>query len=412
MSKIWYPYAQHKNLEEQIRVKSAKGIYLTLDNNYKVIDAVSSWWCVIHGYQHPILDQVVKSQLQQMSHVMLGGITHHAAENLAQRIIEITPNGLNHVFFSDSGSVGIEVALKMVIQYWQNKGLVEKKKFISFKKAYHGDTTGAMAVSDADEGMHQTFKGLLLEHLFADSPSFDIEKDLKKCEKLISKHCNHCAGIIIEPLLQAAGGFNMYPCEFLVGLRNLCNKYNLLLIFDEIATGFGRTGSLFACNKANVCPDVIVLGKALSAGYMGLAATVATTKIFDGFLSDQKNKAFMHGPTFMGNPLACSIALASINLFFKNNYLAKIQKIEQILKDELDNFKHKAIKNTRVLGATGVIELHKEFVDVNKMQKFCLSQGVWIRPFDCYLYTMPAYIITEAELRKICTIMKDCINNY
>ena len=414
MSKIWYPYLQHKNMSPPLEVDSAKGVHIKLKNGKSLIGGISSWWSVIHGYSHDTLDNAIKKQLNKMSHMMLCGLTHDPAQKLASKLIEITPDGLEHVFYSDSGSVGCEVALKMALQYWRNKKMSQKNKFIAFKKSYHGDTTGVMSVGDPDDGMHAIFNDLLPKQYFLEAPPDKYCEDeqyqtaIKEMELFFKKHHSTCAAVIIEPLLQAAGGFNMYKPEFLIKLRDFCNQYNVLLIFDEVATGFGRTGSLFACNQVNVTPDILVLGKGLTAGYIGLSATISHSKIFDVFYSNKNEHALMHGPTFMGNPLACSVALESINLFLNEQRLTAIKKIETILKKELLSFIHPCVKSTRVLGATGVIELCHAH-DIKNIQKFAQEKGVWLRPFDRFVYTMPAYTMKEKELLKVTSTMKDSV---
>lgn len=391
-----------------LEVCAAEGVYLHLSSGQRLIDSISSWWAVIHGYKHPRLDAAADEQLKKMSHVMLGGLTHKPATDLADLLVSITPKPLEHVFFADSGSVGCEVALKMAIQYWQNQGKTKKTRILAFKKSYHGDTTGVMAVSDPDDSFHSTFKGLLLKQLFLEAPS-DLKADEAALKRCLDEHHEHIAAIIIEPLVQAAGGFNFFEADFLNILRRYADRYNILLIFDEVATGFGRTGSLFACNQADVCPDIMVLGKGLTGGYLGLSATCVTERLFNGFYSDKANDAFMHGPTFMGNPLACRIAYESVSIFLEQSYLEKIKAIEAILKEELLHFTHDAVKNCRVLGAIGVIEVHKK-EQIEKAQAFALENGVWLRPFEQYLYTMPPYIISDSELRKVCAVMKAYFN--
>ncbi|MGK5092231.1 adenosylmethionine--8-amino-7-oxononanoate transaminase [Deltaproteobacteria bacterium TL4] len=409
---IWYPYAQMKNLELNYKVESAKGVYLQLSNGQRLIDAISSWWAVIHGYGHPELDQAVTEQLKRVAHVMLGGLVNEPAERLAQKLVEITPPGLNHVFFGDSGSVGVEIALKMAVQYWFNQGVPQKSRMVALRKAYHGDTTGCMSVCDPEDGMHALFQDILRKQFFVDAPNCapdgktdDVEADVRKLESLFQAHHQEIAGFILEPLLQAAGGFNMYSPVYLKKVRALCDKYQILLLCDEVATGFGRTGSLFASNQADITPDIMILGKGLTAGYMGHSATLATDKIFEAFYSDRPEHAFMHGPTFMGNPLACAIALKSIEVFQREDYLKKIKVIENILKTHLLSFHSEKVKAIRVLGATGVIEFfHKK--DLKGAQDFAAKQGVWLRPFNTYLYTMPPYIISEEELLKVIEVMK------
>ncbi len=407
MSKIWYPYAQMKNLDVQYKILKAKGTCLYLDNGEKLIDAISSWWCVIHGYNHPEITRSAKQQLDKMAHVMLGGLTHNPACSLAAKLVEITPYKLKHVFFADSGSVGVEVALKMAVQYWHNMNQPQKHKFLAFKKAYHGDTCGVMSISDPDDGMHTLFKDIIAENYFLDAPEHGytakekyLVTDLEKLDDFLRNHHYELAAFIVEPLMQAAGGFNFYSAEYLKEAGKLCDKYNVLLIFDEVATGFGRTGTLFAADQTKTSPDIMILGKGLSAGYTGISATLASTEIFESFYGPDESNAFMHGPTFMGNPLACAIALKSIEIFERDQYLAKISKIESVLKKELFKISSAKIKNIRVLGATGVIEV-KEKSSLAGIQEFAVKNGIWLRPFGNYVYTMPPYIIEAKELKMI-----------
>lgn len=416
MSKIWYPYFQHKHMPTPLEVESAKGVYIKLKDGRQLIDGISSWWAVIHGYQHPRLDMAITSQLKKMSHMMLCGLTHEPAQKLAEKLVEITPPSLKHVFFSDSGSVGCEVALKTALQYWKNQGESNKTKFLAFKKAYHGDTTGVMSVGDPDDGMHHIFKGLLLKQHFLPAPpdrrcnKDDVDLFVNTMRQFFENNHHDLAAVIIEPLLQAAGGFNMYNKEILIELRKCCDTYNVLLIFDEVATGFGRTGRLFATNQIDVEPDLMVLGKGLTGGYMGLSATLSTENIFNTFYSDQPSHALMHGPTFMGNPLACCVAYESIETFLSENYIDKISQINSILNEELGNFSHPNVKDIRCLGATAVIELH-DGSQLNNIQQKAISQGVWLRPFGHYVYTMPPYIIETSDLVAITSAMKNCVKD-
>ncbi|MFC1770918.1 adenosylmethionine--8-amino-7-oxononanoate transaminase [Candidatus Margulisiibacteriota bacterium] len=414
---LWYPYIQMKTMSLPLKVSSAKGVHLHLEDGTKLIDAISSWWCVIHGYNHTEINKAAKQQLAKMAHVMLGGLTHEPAEQLSNKLVKITPPGLNHVFFSDSGSVGVDVALKMSMQYWQNLNKPKKNKFLALRQAYHGDTIGAMSVGDPVEGMHKLFSGLLPKNYFLPAPkggfnalAKTVNADLVKLETFLANHHPKLAGFILEPILQAAGGFNIYSPLYLKGARKLCDKYNVLLIFDEVATGFGRTGKLFAAEHAQVTPDIMILGKGLTAGYLGMAATLTTSKIFTSFLDDSPVKAFMHGPTFMGNPLACAIALKSIEIFEKQNYLEKISCIETQLKSGLSQISHPQIKDIRVIGATGVIEV-KDKAILSSAQEFARQNGVWLRPFDNYLYTMPPYIISNNKLTKIIDTIQTFFKN-
>lgn len=409
LSEIWYPYTQMKNMEEPYCVDSAKGVYIHLSDGKRLIDGIASWWCVIHGYQHSQLDEALLKQLSKMAHVMLGGLTHETAINLARKLVDITPYGLNHVFYGDSGSVGVEIALKMAMQYWRNIGRPEKYKFAALKGAYHGDTIGCMSVCDPEEGMHAMFKGYIAEQHLIDKPptGFDQENSvivnyISKIKDYLEKYHNDIAALIVEPVLQAAGGFNIYSPIILKQMRTLCDYYDILLIFDEIATGFGRTGTFFAAEHADISPDIMVVGKGLTGGYIGHSATLTTTKIFNAFYSDDPETEFMHGPTFMGNPLACALALKSIEIFEEDNYINKIKSIEKKLKDRLLLISSSKIRDIRVVGATGVIEVN-DANDIAGFQNFAVENGVWLRPFSRFLYTMPPYIISEQEL--------DCVLN-
>ena len=399
MPPLWFPYAQMQTMPAPLKVTRAEGVKLYLENGHELLDSISSWWCVIHGYNHKEINAAIAQQMQKFSHVMLGGLTHEPAEKLAEELVRITPQGLNHVFFADSGSVGMEVAMKMAVQFFKNNGVNGKTKFASLYKGYHGDTTGVMSIGDPEEGMHHLFKGFLPKQFF-------IHPSLQEMEKLFEEHSDEIAAFACEPLLQGAGGFNFYPTEFLSGAKKLCLKHNVLLIADEVATGFGRTGTMFACEQAGITPDIMVLGKGLTAGYLGLSATLATDDVYNSFLGKTYEKAFMHGPTFMGNALACSAALASLRIFERENYLKKIARINEILKEELLGFEAKRVKETRVFGACGVIETTD--ISVHKgIQDFAAARGVWLRPFLNVVYTTPPYIISEEELRKICGVMKE-----
>ncbi|MEL6162488.1 MAG: adenosylmethionine--8-amino-7-oxononanoate transaminase [Cyanobacteria bacterium J06628_3] len=412
---LWLPYAQMKTVASPYRVVRAEGVKLYLDDGTVLIDGISSWWCVIHGYNHPVLNQAVQEQLGKFAHVMLGGLVNDAAINLAEALVRITPTGLNHVFYGDSGSVGVEIALKMAIQFWRNKGADHKSRFVSLRLGYHGDTTGAMSVSDDDEGMHRLFKGAILPQYFVDAPGGDnIESEecqasLRQLEELLKSNNTEIAAMILEPVFQGAGGFRFYPPEYLFHVRRLCDEYKVLLIFDEIATGFGRTGALFAADLANVTPDIMVLSKALTGGYLGLSATITTSQVYESFLSDDPELAFMHGPTFMGNAVACAVALASIKLIETENYLSKIKAIEQVLKEEIEGLEGKSLCDARVLGAIGVLEFESPSNLVG-FREFAFSKGVWLRPYSKWLYTMPPYVISEEELRRVTAVMKEWVS--
>lgn len=410
---IWFPYAQMKIKPAALEVDRAEGVRLYLKDGRCLIDAISSWWCMIHGYNPPVIIDAMKEQLDRLPHVMMGGLVHDPAKKLASKLVEITPEGLNHVFFGDSGSVGVEIALKMALQYWQNQGETQKTKFVSLKKAYHGDTCGAMSVCDPDDGMHALFSGLLPKQLFVNVPKggFDanqeqIDKGIIKLESMLQTHHETIAAMIVEPLLQGAGGMIFYSPEYLRLARDCCDRYNILMIFDEVATGFGRTGKLFAAEHAGISPDIMVLGKGLTAGFTGHSATLANDRIFDAFWSDDAEKCFMHGPTFMGNPLACTAALKSLEIFQYDHTLEKIARIESILKEHILPFSSPKIKETRVLGATGVMEVHDRS-DLKGLSEFAAERGVWIRPFENVAYTMPSYIINDNDLIQIVDVMKE-----
>ena len=338
MTTTWYPYTQIKTAPKPLTVLKAQNCKIETKEKGVLIDAISSWWCVIHGYNNPVLNKALENQLKKVAHVMLGGLTHESAEKLSQKLVEITPKGLNHVFYSDSGSVGIEVALKMAVQYFKNNKQVSKTKFVCFKKAYHGDTMGAMSVCDPDEGMHKIFTNYFPKQFLLPAPpkkmSIDLNKDdndfLDILKKTVVSNRDEIAAVIIEPIVQAAGGFNIYNENILVEIKQICQENDILLILDEVATGFGRTGKMFASNHADITPDIMVLGKGLTAGYSGHAATLATSEIFKSFYHDNELKAFMHGPTFMGNPLACQVALKNIEIFETQKiYSEKLQKLNQ-----------------------------------------------------------------------------------
>jgi adenosylmethionine---8-amino-7-oxononanoate aminotransferase len=412
---LWFPYAQMLGLEIQNEVVRAEGVHLHLRDGRTLVDAIASWWCVIHGYNHPELNAALRAQAEDFAHVMLGGLTHAPAQRLADKLVALAPPGLAHVFFADSGSVGMEVAMKMAVQYWQNLGVQGKHAFLSLRHAYHGDTTGVMSLGDPDEGMHRLFAGYLPKQHFVPPPEGmgdgrgeirrSVDEALSALAAALRQHAHEVAALACEPLLQGAGGFNFYPPAYLTEARRLCDEHDVLLICDEVATGFGRTGTLFACEQAGITPDIMVLAKGLTAGYLGLSATLATDPIFQAFLGEGQDKAFMHGPTFMGNALACAVALASIDIFERDRTLDKIQRIEEILREELLSLRAPTLRETRVFGACGVIEVHDPSAWLG-MQAFAAERGVWLRPFDKVAYTMPAYMIDEASLRQVCQTMR------
>ncbi|MCQ2520804.1 MAG: adenosylmethionine--8-amino-7-oxononanoate transaminase [Lachnospiraceae bacterium] len=393
---IWYPYEQMKTMKEPYEIVDAEGVYL-YTKDAKLIDSVSSWWCMIHGYKHPELTSAIKEQADHFSHVMLGGLTHAPVKRLSEKLAEILPGDLDYCFFSDSGSVAVEVSLKMALQYYMNKGEKGRTKVLALTHAYHGDTFKTMEVGD-DEDYH-----FVLEAYGPKTNVINIPTEIDALEEAFAKHHQELNAFIVEPLLQGAGGMRMYDVSFLKRARELCDTYGVLLIFDEVATGFGRTGNRFVADL--VLPDIIVLGKALVGGYIGHAATVANKKVFDGFYSDDARCALMHGPTFMGNALAASVALKSIEVFERENYMDKIRKIEEISHRELDGFSHPLIKEVRILGACACIEVYDEAV-LKGYQEFAYNRGVFARPFLTYLYSMVPYIIKEDELVKIFATMK------
>ncbi len=403
-----------KNLKPYPIVKKGKDALIYLEDGSKLIDGISSWWSALHGYNHPKLNKAINKQAKKFSHIMLGGLTHTPAIKLAEKLVEITPKGLNHVFFSDSGSVAVEVSLKMAIQYWSNNNQIEKTKIISLTKSYHGDTFKTMEISD-DSDFIKGFSRILNKGFFIDAPDEgydqkEVKKESNKLEKILKENHQNIAALILEPIVQCAGGFKIYSPQFLIDARNLCNQYDVLLIFDEVATGFGRTGKLFAAEHARITPDILILGKALTAGYIGHAATIANSKVYNSFLGNNYENAFMHGPTFMGNPLACSVALKSIEIFEKENYLAKIQEIESIIKSEFSKIDSPYVKEKKIIGAIGAIELNDK-KHLEGFQEFAMKKNVWLRPIGNIVYLMPPFIIKKKELKKILEVIQIWISN-
>lgn len=393
---IWYPYVQMKTMKLPYEIIDAKGVYLqTVDK--QLIDSVSSWWCMIHGYKNKQMNEAIVNQVEKFSHVMLGGLTHKPVENLSQKLKQWLPGDLDYCFFSDSGSVGVEVALKMALQYYINGNENQRTKVLALKHAYHGDTFKTMEIGD-DEDYH-----FILKAYGKSENVIHIPTDITALEEAFEKYNKELNCFIVEPLLQGAGGMLMYDISFLEKARKLCDKYGVLLVFDEVATGFGRTGNRFVADL--VLPDIIVLGKALTGGYIGHAVTVANKKVYEGFYSEDSNKALMHGPTFMGNPLACVAALKSIELFEKNNYMDKIKEIEKITKQEMEDYSHPKIKEIRIMGACVCIEV-KNSKDLKGYQEFAYERGVFARPFLKYMYAMVPYIIEKKELIKVLDTMK------
>ena len=405
-SAVWFPYTQMQTASPPIQIVRAQGSRLMTDRGEWLIDATASWWCVIHGYNHPVLNQAIHDQCDRMAHVMLGGLTHEPAEHLAKKLVAITPDGLNHVFFVDSGSVGVEVAIKIAIQYFRHAGLEHKTQLVGLRGGYHGDTTGAMSVSDPVDSMHHLFSGVLLRHHFVSPPrgfyagSSTVDEYVDELSGLLRRHHHHIAAVIIEPILQAAGGFSIMPPAYLDAVRLLCDQYHVLLIFDEVATGFGRVGRLFATHYCQASPDIMVIGKAMTGGYIGHGATLCCDRVYDRFLSDRDDHALMHGPTFMGNPLACAVGLASIQLCETTDVIQKSQRIESILTHELGQIKSGNVRDIRIIGATGVVEM-MSVDDVIGFQDFARQLGVWMRPFGPFIYTMPPLSILPDELVQI-----------
>jgi adenosylmethionine---8-amino-7-oxononanoate aminotransferase len=412
---ILHPYALSTPTAEMELVKSASGVYLQLDSGKKIIDGMSSWWSVIHGYNVPELNAAATQQLSKMSHVMFGGLTHEPAIKLAQTLLEITAENLEHIFFSDSGSVSVEVALKMAFQYWNSSGNKQKNKILAFEKGYHGDTFGAMSVCDPVTGMHSAFEGIVHLNIFAKAPAcgFDEtwdEKYIHDFKTKLEQNHTRIAGVIFEPIVQGAGGMRIYSPEFLKRVRELCTQYDVLLILDEIATGFGRTGKLFAYEYAQIAPDILCIGKALTGGYMSLAATLTSKKVMQGV--EMNGNVLMHGPTFMANPLACAVANASLTLLLNSPWEERVGAIQSQLCNELKKCEELAIvKEVRILGAIGVVELNKA-VDLVFMTPEFIKQGVWVRPFLNLVYIMPPFIIAKEELTHLTTAIFNVIELY
>jgi adenosylmethionine---8-amino-7-oxononanoate aminotransferase len=396
---VWLPYAQMKTARLLLPVVRTQGSRLKLADGRELIDGIASWWTACHGYNHPHIKAAVERQLAAMPHAMFGGLVHEQALTLARRLAALLPGDLARVFFSDSGSVAVEVAMKMAVQYWLNRGLRGRTQFVAFKGGYHGDTTGAMAVSDNEDGMHARFAGLLPQHIIADLP--DDETRMAALEHLLAARADTIAGIIVEPLVQGAGGMIFHDAKVLQRLRSLADKYDLLLIFDEVFTGFGRTGAMFACEMAGVVPDIVALSKALTGGTMGLAATVATTKVFDAFWSDDPEKALMHGPTFMANALACAAANASLDLFEREPRLEQIAAISTALARGLEPCRGaRGVIDVRVKGAIGVVELRR-IDDVENLRARFVEEGVFVRPFGNIIYLTPAFTIRPEDLETL-----------
>jgi adenosylmethionine-8-amino-7-oxononanoate aminotransferase len=412
---IWHPYTSATNPLPVYQVTEAHGCRLTLANGQQLVDGMSSWWAAIHGYNHPVLNEAIVKQVGQMSHVMFGGITHESAVNLARKLVEITPEALQWVFFSDSGSVAVEVAMKMALQYQVSAGEGQRTRFATIRGGYHGDTWHAMSVCDPVTGMHHLFKGSLPIHYFADKPAIRFDDvwddgDFASMDQLVANHANELAAIIVEPIVQGAGGMWFYHPQYLQRLRTLCDQHGILLIADEIATGFGRTGKLFACEHAGISPDILCMGKAITGGYMSFAATLTTRHVAES-ISRGEAGVFMHGPTFMGNPLACAVANASVGLLMEMPWQQMVSDIETRLREGLTPLKQlPQVADVRCLGAIGVVEMHKP-VDMAVIQRMFVERGVWVRPFGRLIYLMPPFVISPDELKLLIDAVCDVVVN-
>ena len=410
---LWHPYSSLTVPLPTYLVRSARGCVLELDDGRQLIDGMASWWCAIHGYNHPALNAAATAQLADMAHVMFGGIIHEPAARLAEHLVRLTPPGLDKVFLCDSGSVSVEVAIKMAVQYWQARGRPAKHRLLALRGGYHGDTFAAMAVCDPVTGMHHLFADAMPRQLFTETPPCGFAADwedeyIADCERQIAGHAGELAAVILEPIVQGAGGMRFYAPEFLRRVRALCDRHDVLLIADEIATGFGRTGRMFACEWAGISPDILCLGKALTGGYLTLAATLCSAEIGTAICAAAPG-VFMHGPTFMGNPLACAVANASIELLLDSPWQARVAAIEAQLRAELEPCRDRAgVADVRVLGAIGVVEM-TEPVDVAALQRELVARGVWLRPFGKLVYAMPPYTISGAQLGRITAAMRELL---
>jgi len=415
---LWHPYTSMAQPRKVWPVRCASGCHIELEDGRHLIDGMASWWCAVHGYNVPELNAAAKSQLAAMSHVMFGGLTHRPAADLGRMLVECAPEGMSQVFLCDSGSISVEVAMKMALQYWSMKGQTQKNRFATVKRGYHGDTFGAMAVCDPERGMHGLFRGVLPEHLFAEPPA-SVSQDgscqggndgFDSMENLLRINAQEVAAVILEPIVQGAGGMRIYSPSYLTKLRVLCDELNILLIFDEIATGFGRTGRLFASEHAGIAPDIMCVGKALTGGYCTLAATLTTDKVAHG-VSGDGDQPLMHGPTYMANPLACAIGCASIKLLLESPWQDRVAAIERQLREELRPLRQlQGVADVRALGAIGVVELKALPKDPGALQAALVERGVWLRPFGTLIYCMPPYIISTEQLSCLTAAIFDVVS--
>lgn len=411
---IWHPYTSTLNPLTCYPVTNADGVFIELENGKRLIEGMSSWWSAIHGYNHPHLNKAAHQQIDKMSHVMFGGITHQPAIDTCKKLLRLAPDNLEHVFLADSGSVAVEVSLKMALQYWHAKG-EQRPKFLTLRDGYHGDTFAAMSVTDPNNSMHSLYKGFLPEHIFANSPKTEYwqpwdETDIDDFKQKITDHHSQIAAVILEPIVQGAGGMRIYHPEFLKQVRLLCDEFNVLLILDEIATGFGRTGKLFASEHSGIQPDIMCVGKALTGGYMTLSATLASKQVADTVCGGEAG-CFMHGPTFMGNPLACSVASASLDLIEQGDWQKQTKMIEEQFSKQLPPLtKHELVKDVRWLGAIGVVETHRP-VNMENIQALFVEHGVWIRPFGKLIYMMPPYISQPEHIEALIHAIDSALND-
>ncbi|MCX2183685.1 adenosylmethionine--8-amino-7-oxononanoate transaminase [Streptomyces sp. SKN60] len=407
---VWHPYGPMPGRTEPLVVASASGVRLRLaepaEGHAELVDGMSSWWSAVHGYNHPVLNEAARGQLDRMSHVMFGGLTHEPAVRLAARLVEITPEPLRHVFLSDSGSVAVEVAAKMCLQYWRSLGRPAKRRLLTWRGGYHGDTWQPMSVCDPEGGMHELWSGVLQKQVFVDAPPAEYEESYaERLREAIGRHADELAAVIVEPVVQGAGGMRFHSPEYLRVLREACDAHDVLLVFDEIATGFGRTGALFAADHAGVSPDVMCLGKALTGGYLSMAATLCTSRVADG-ISRGEVPVLAHGPTFMGNPLASAVALASVDLLLGQDWQVEVKRIESGLREGLaEAAALPGVRDVRVLGAIGVVQLDHD-VDMPAATRAAVREGVWLRPFRDLIYTMPPFVTGDEDVARICAAVR------